>query len=104
MIAVTRARGMELAGAVDSHFLGEDIGKLCDMEDPLEIPIINDLTMVLGSISQVMYPHHHFYNSYLYSCMHFSKNDYDTSKNIIKLDYCSEILQPLNMDWPENFI
>lgn len=51
VIAVTKARGMEVAGAVDSHFVGEDIGKLCDME-PLEIPIINDLTMVLGSISQ----------------------------------------------------
>ncbi|XP_071724827.1 dihydrodipicolinate reductase-like protein CRR1, chloroplastic [Rutidosis leptorrhynchoides] len=52
VIAVTKARGMELAGAVDSHLVGEDIGKLCDMEEPLEIPIINDLTMVLGSISQ----------------------------------------------------
>ncbi|XP_041008225.1 dihydrodipicolinate reductase-like protein CRR1, chloroplastic isoform X1 [Juglans microcarpa x Juglans regia] len=52
VIAVTRARGMEVAGAVDSHLVGEDIGKVCDMEDPLEIPIINDLTMVLGSISQ----------------------------------------------------
>ncbi|XP_015070860.1 dihydrodipicolinate reductase-like protein CRR1, chloroplastic isoform X2 [Solanum pennellii] len=27
--------------------------KVCDMEEPLEIPIINDLTMVLGSISQL---------------------------------------------------
>lgn len=26
MIAVTKARGMELAGAVDNHFVGEDIG------------------------------------------------------------------------------
>lgn len=26
------------------------------MAEPLEIPIVNDLTMVLGSISQVMYP------------------------------------------------
>jgi hypothetical protein len=25
------------------------------MEEPLEIPIMNDLTMVLGSISQVIY-------------------------------------------------
>ncbi|KAB1210745.1 putative 4-hydroxy-tetrahydrodipicolinate reductase 3, chloroplastic [Morella rubra] len=50
--AVTRARGMEVAGAVDSYLVGEDIGKVCDMEEPLEIPIINDLTMVLGSISQ----------------------------------------------------
>ncbi|KAI8573782.1 hypothetical protein RHMOL_Rhmol01G0302500 [Rhododendron molle] len=26
--------------------------KVCDMEEPLEIPIVNDLTIVLGSISQ----------------------------------------------------
>ncbi|KAL1151585.1 hypothetical protein V6Z11_A09G052500 [Gossypium hirsutum] len=52
VIAVTKARGMEVAGAVDSYCVGEDIGKVCDMEEPLEIPIMNDLTMVLGSISQ----------------------------------------------------
>ncbi|XP_052476791.1 dihydrodipicolinate reductase-like protein CRR1, chloroplastic isoform X1 [Gossypium raimondii] len=52
VIAVTKARGMEVAGAVDSYCVGEDIGKVCDMEEPLEIPIVNDLTMVLGSISQ----------------------------------------------------
>lgn len=51
MAAVTKARGMEVAGAVDSHLVGEDVGKVADM-DPLEIPIMNDLTMVLGSISQ----------------------------------------------------
>lgn len=77
---------MEVAGAVDSYLIGQDIGmviflhskrimiyiknidkwkslkleicdrlnKVCDMEEPLEIPIINDLTMVLGSISQVI--------------------------------------------------
>lgn len=28
VIAVTKARGMEVAGAVDSHFVGEDIGKV----------------------------------------------------------------------------
>lgn len=27
------------------------------MEEPLEIPIMNDLTMVLGSISQVLQPY-----------------------------------------------
>ncbi|XP_019239396.1 PREDICTED: dihydrodipicolinate reductase-like protein CRR1, chloroplastic isoform X1 [Nicotiana attenuata] len=52
VIAVTKARGMEVAGAVDTNFVGQDIGQVCDMEEPLEIPIINDLTMVLGSISQ----------------------------------------------------
>ncbi|KAI4351800.1 hypothetical protein L6164_006116 [Bauhinia variegata] len=52
IVAVTKARGMEVAGAVDSNYVGEDIGKVCGMEEPLEIPILNDLTMVLGSISQ----------------------------------------------------
>lgn len=52
VVAITKARGMEVAGAVDSYLIGEDIGKICDMEDALEIPIMNDLTMVLGSISQ----------------------------------------------------
>ncbi|KAL6005588.1 Dipeptidyl aminopeptidase BIII [Asimina triloba] len=62
IVAVTKARGMEVAGAVDSFLVGEDAGKVlillptetvADMEEPLEIPIISDLTMVLGSISQV---------------------------------------------------
>ncbi|XP_051142439.1 dihydrodipicolinate reductase-like protein CRR1, chloroplastic [Andrographis paniculata] len=52
VVAVTKARGMEVAGAVDSYLVGEDIGKVCDMEEALEIPVVNDLTMVLGSISQ----------------------------------------------------
>ncbi|KAL0423285.1 UNVERIFIED_CONTAM: Dihydrodipicolinate reductase-like protein CRR1, chloroplastic [Sesamum radiatum] len=52
VVAVTKARGMEVAGAIDSYLVGEDIGKVCDMEEALEIPIINDLAMVLGSISQ----------------------------------------------------
>ncbi|XAR66204.1 4-hydroxy-tetrahydrodipicolinate reductase [Bertholletia excelsa] len=52
VVAVTRARGMEVAGAVDNYFVGEDIGKVADMEEALEIPILNDLTMILGSISQ----------------------------------------------------
>ncbi|CAM8965243.1 unnamed protein product [Rhodiola kirilowii] len=52
VLAVTKARGMEVAGAVDSYLVGQDIGTVCDMEEPLEMPIINDLTMVLGSISQ----------------------------------------------------
>ncbi|KAK7270514.1 hypothetical protein RIF29_23720 [Crotalaria pallida] len=52
ILAVTKARGMEVAGAVDTYHVGEDIGEVCGMEEPLEVPIINDLTMVLGSISQ----------------------------------------------------
>ncbi|XXG52049.1 hypothetical protein AAC387_Pa03g0469 [Persea americana] len=52
VVAVTKARGMEVAGAVDSVLVGQDAGKVCGMEEALEIPIISDLTMVLGSISQ----------------------------------------------------
>ncbi|KAG9453039.1 hypothetical protein H6P81_005943 [Aristolochia fimbriata] len=52
IVAVTKARGMEIAGAVDSLHVGEDAGKICGMEEALEIPVVNDLTMVLGSISQ----------------------------------------------------
>ncbi|KMZ69235.1 4-hydroxy-tetrahydrodipicolinate reductase [Zostera marina] len=50
--AVTGARGMEIAGAVDNRCVGEDAGIISNMEEALEIPIVNDLTMVLGSISQ----------------------------------------------------
>ncbi|CAM0870438.1 unnamed protein product [Alopecurus aequalis] len=50
--AVSRARGMELAGAIDTQCIGQDAGELSGMEEPLEIPVLNDLTMVLGSIAQ----------------------------------------------------
>lgn len=87
IVAVTKARGMELAGAIDSQGIGEDAGQvltvhsmcylpfhteaaacvlylklflnagialqISGMEEPLEIPVLNDLTMVLGSIAQV---------------------------------------------------
>lgn len=52
ILAVTRARGMEVAGAIDTNLVGQDAGKICGMEEALEIPILNDLTMVLGSIAQ----------------------------------------------------
>ncbi|XP_042422409.1 dihydrodipicolinate reductase-like protein CRR1, chloroplastic isoform X2 [Zingiber officinale] len=52
ILAVTRARGMEVAGAVDTNSVGQDAGLLCGMEEPLEIPVLNDLTMISGSISQ----------------------------------------------------
>ncbi|WOL10587.1 dihydrodipicolinate reductase-like protein CRR1, chloroplastic [Canna indica] len=52
ILAVTRARGMEIAGAVDSDLVGQDAGKVCGMEEPLEVPILNDLTMISGSIAQ----------------------------------------------------
>ncbi|XP_040243599.1 dihydrodipicolinate reductase-like protein CRR1, chloroplastic isoform X1 [Aegilops tauschii subsp. strangulata] len=51
--AVSRARGMELAGAIDTQCIGMDAGELSGMEEALEIPVLNDLTMVLGSIAQV---------------------------------------------------
>ncbi|TKV98598.1 hypothetical protein SEVIR_9G569900v4 [Setaria viridis] len=50
--AVCKARGMELAGAIDSQCIGEDAGQISGMEEPLELPVLNDLTMVLGSIAQ----------------------------------------------------
>ena len=45
VIAVTRARGMEVAGAVDSHFVGEDIGKVSVSFSPFE-PQLYDLPCV----------------------------------------------------------
>ncbi|XP_047083186.1 dihydrodipicolinate reductase-like protein CRR1, chloroplastic [Lolium rigidum] len=50
--AVSMARGMELAGAIDTQCIGQDAGEISGMEEPLEIPVLNDLTMVLGSIAQ----------------------------------------------------
>ncbi|KAJ7539942.1 hypothetical protein O6H91_11G116100 [Diphasiastrum complanatum] len=50
--AVSKARGMEVAGAVDSIYVGQDAGEVAKLEEPLELPISNDLVMVLGSISQ----------------------------------------------------
>ncbi|KAF7051250.1 hypothetical protein CFC21_059505 [Triticum aestivum] len=50
--AVSRARGMELAGAIDTQCIGMDAGELSGMDEALEIPVLNDLTMVLGSIAQ----------------------------------------------------
>uniref|UniRef100_A0A0E0NNT9 Dihydrodipicolinate reductase C-terminal domain-containing protein n=1 Tax=Oryza rufipogon TaxID=4529 RepID=A0A0E0NNT9_ORYRU len=56
IVAVSKARGMELAGAIDSQCVGLDAGEINGMEEALEIPVLNDLTMVLGSIAQVSYP------------------------------------------------
>ncbi|KAL2653882.1 hypothetical protein R1flu_022010 [Riccia fluitans] len=50
--AISRARGMEVAGAVDMQFVGQDAGEVAGLQEPLELPIINDLVMVLGSLSQ----------------------------------------------------
>ncbi|XBH83079.1 hypothetical protein VPH35_071593 [Triticum aestivum] len=51
--AVSRARGMELAGAIDTQCIGQDAGEH-GMEEPLEILVLNDLAMVLGSIAQIL--------------------------------------------------
>ncbi|XP_078447950.1 dihydrodipicolinate reductase, bacterial/plant isoform X2 [Wolffia australiana] len=37
--AVTKSRGMELAGAIDSSLVGQDAGKIAGLEEPLEIPV-----------------------------------------------------------------
>lgn len=50
--AVHKARGMELAGALDSKFQGQDAGEVAGLEEALEVPILNDIVMVLGSLSQ----------------------------------------------------
>ncbi|KAI5012332.1 hypothetical protein ZWY2020_024466 [Hordeum vulgare] len=50
--AVSKARGMELAGAIDTQCIGMDAGELTGMDEALEIPVLNDLTMVFGSIAQ----------------------------------------------------
>ncbi|GAQ86898.1 dihydrodipicolinate reductase [Klebsormidium nitens] len=49
--AVNKARGMEVAGAVDPSCAGQDIGEVAGLE-PLELPVLNDIIMVLSSISQ----------------------------------------------------
>ncbi|XP_044371817.1 dihydrodipicolinate reductase-like protein CRR1, chloroplastic isoform X1 [Triticum aestivum] len=43
--AVSRARGMVLAGATDTQCIGMDAGQISGMEEALEIPVLNDLTM-----------------------------------------------------------
>lgn len=50
--AIHKARGMELAGAVDSKFQGQDAGEVAGLEEALEVPILNDIVMVLGSLAQ----------------------------------------------------
>eukprot|EP01018_Ginkgo_biloba_P020648 Gb_11120 [translate_table: standard] len=52
IVAVSKARGMELAGAIDSTLVGRDAGEISNLDEPLEIPVLNDLVMLLGSLSQ----------------------------------------------------
>ncbi|MCO5549230.1 hypothetical protein L7F22_002697 [Adiantum nelumboides] len=52
ILAITKSRGMELGGAVDTSFAGVDAGELAGLDEPLELPICSDLVMVLGSLSQ----------------------------------------------------
>ena len=42
--AVAAARGLELAGAVDRVRVGEDAGTVAGLAQPLELPILDDLT------------------------------------------------------------
>ena len=49
---IHKARGMKISGAVDSQKIGEDIGEIAGLDDALEIPVSNDLSIVLSSISQ----------------------------------------------------
>ncbi|XP_024359335.1 dihydrodipicolinate reductase-like protein CRR1, chloroplastic isoform X2 [Physcomitrium patens] len=50
--AIHKARGMEVAGALDSKYQGQDAGEVAGLAESLEIPILNDIVMVLGSLSQ----------------------------------------------------
>ncbi|KAH9326323.1 hypothetical protein KI387_006501, partial [Taxus chinensis] len=50
--AVSKARGMELAGAIDRLLVGRDAGEIANLDEPLEVPVLNDLVMLLGSLSQ----------------------------------------------------
>ncbi|KAI5070269.1 hypothetical protein GOP47_0014612 [Adiantum capillus-veneris] len=50
--AITKARGMEIGGAIDTFHAGMDAGEVAGLDEPLELPISSDLVMVLGSLSQ----------------------------------------------------
>lgn len=53
------------------------------MEEPLEIPIMNDLTMVLGSISQVTFQFPHSFSSHttsIHQSYHFDLIEFYQSK------------------------
>ena len=49
---LARARDLQLAGAVDQTHIGEDIGLLAGLDEPLELPVTDDLTVAMASISQ----------------------------------------------------
>ncbi|EFJ31450.1 hypothetical protein SELMODRAFT_168625 [Selaginella moellendorffii] len=49
--AISKARGMEVAGAIDTIRVGEDVGEVAGLE-ALEVPVSNNLVTVLGSLSQ----------------------------------------------------
>ncbi|CAN1264980.1 Dihydrodipicolinate reductase-like protein CRR1, chloroplastic [Linum perenne] len=50
VLAVTKARGMEVAGAVDKHFVGEDIGVATafGMRSVVYVPRIKENTVIMG--------------------------------------------------------
>ncbi|XP_057868606.2 dihydrodipicolinate reductase-like protein CRR1, chloroplastic isoform X1 [Cryptomeria japonica] len=50
--AISKARGMELAGAIDPLLVGMDAGEIANLDEPLEVPVLNDLVMLLTSLSQ----------------------------------------------------
>lgn len=49
---VARARDLEVAGAVDQTHIGDDIGLVAGLSEPLELPVTDDLTVAMASISQ----------------------------------------------------
>lgn len=52
--AIAGARGMSIAGVVDSQrgLAGQDAGEVAGLEEPLELPVSGDLIMVLASVAQ----------------------------------------------------
>jgi 4-hydroxy-tetrahydrodipicolinate reductase len=53
--AVAGARDMELMGAIDTHHWGEDVGEVAGC-GPLEIPITNDLEVLMATLAQAPRP------------------------------------------------
>ncbi|KAI4969317.1 hypothetical protein ZWY2020_000231 [Hordeum vulgare] len=52
IVGATKEMGRALHGAIDTQCIGMDARELSVMDEAPEIPVLNDLTMVLGSIAQ----------------------------------------------------
>eukprot|EP00898_Chlorokybus_atmophyticus_P009146 jgi/Chlat1/9232/Chrsp99S08509 len=50
--AISAARGLTLHAAVDLRRVGEDVGVVAGLREPLDLPIINDIIIALNSAAQ----------------------------------------------------